>query len=106
VLLLCPLTILGCSSGKDVQRLELETPRVVDHAHARCPAASEQQRAILRRVVGPPPAGDLAVGTWQRKTDELRLDAANKGRIGLALADELDKCRGDAPEGQQAKAGT
>lgn len=83
--------------------VELQAPRAVDHTRERCPAPSEQQRAILRRVVAPPPAGPLDVGTWQAKTDELRLDAANKGRIGLALADELDKCRG---EGAGERAGS
>ena len=86
--------------------VELQAPRAVDHARERCPTASETQRAILRRQVGPPPAGALDVGTWQAKTDELRLDAANKSRVGLAIADELDKCRGEAAPEKVANAGS
>ena len=73
-------------------------PHVVDHARVRCPAPSAEQRAVLASRVAPPAPGDLRIGAWQRKTEELLASEDAKGRVGLALADELDRCRdGDRP---------
>lgn len=97
VTLLCfALAIGGCASGKpagDWGKVEVAVAppsRVV-----RCPKASARQLAVLNARVAAPPAGhDVTLRTMQGKVDELRADSTAKGRVGLQLARELDKCAG------------
>lgn len=81
---------------------------VVDHTALRCPKSDPRQRAILKRRVKPPQP-DLPEGVSRAalyaKIDELRLDADAKGRTGLAVADELDRCRGEDIDAAGPRAG-
>lgn len=93
----------GCAHGSAVADKPAPVARVApDTTAMRCPAATTEQRRILTaRVQAPKPdrPDGLSAAALKTKTDELRLDADAKGKVGLAIADELDRCRGVAPSG-------
>lgn len=99
MLWLCLPMITGCSSGI-VGAGDPPSPAVVaavvDTTAVRCVEASQRQRAIMRRRVKPPmpdtPDG-VSRAQLYAKIDELRRDAHEKGETGLAVADQLDRCR-------------
>lgn len=93
MLLCCLPMIHGCAHGGS-EVVKLDTPIVVDTTAARCPAADPAARAVLTSRVPAPGPDPLTKGAWQKKTDELRRDVEAKSKAGLAIADELDRCRG------------
>lgn len=98
VLLLFLPTIHGCGSttGAAGDAVPFVTT-VVDHTSIRCPRVDDRQRAILRRRVKPPqpdkPDGVSRAALFA-KIDELRRDADLKGRTGIDIADQSDRCIG------------
>jgi hypothetical protein len=88
--------IHGCAVGSNGAGKAPVVVQPSDHTAIRCPEADEQQRAILKRKVGAPkrdPDGTVSDEALQKKMDELRIDSYRKGQVGLALADELARCR-------------
>jgi hypothetical protein len=79
---------------------------VVDHSAVRCPAADPALLAKLRHRVAAPAATGQGVSRGQMlaKVDELRIDADGKGRAGLLLAAELERCRGAAAKSDEKPA--
>lgn len=90
-------TIHGCASGTGEATKAPVTAKVVDHTAYRCPKVDSRQRDLLRSRVKPPqpdqPDG-VSRGAMQAKIDELRRAEDIKGKAGLAIADELDRCAG------------
>lgn len=92
--------ITGCGSGSAAVTSAVPPfTTVVDHASVRCPRVDPRQRAVLKRRVSAPKA-DHSDGVTKAallaKIDELRRSDDAKGRTGLAIADELDRCAAGA----------
>ena len=88
--------IHGCAPAKSPP-VDLAIAPAADVTAIRCPAASPTHIAALRNRVAPlkPDAPEgVTRGAWQAKTDELTIDADAKRRAGLAVAAELERCRG------------
>lgn len=92
--------IHGCVDGSGgVGKPALVVAPINNHTAVRCPEVDARQRAALKRKVGPPkrePDGSVSDDALKAKINELRLSDYRKGQIGLAIADELDRCRGQA----------
>lgn len=97
MLLPCLLMMSGCGLGTGAVTDPPPVAVVTDTTSIRCPEPDPRHLAVLRRRVSPPhpdqPEG-VSRARLYAKIDELRRDADSKGRTGLALASELQRCRG------------
>lgn len=78
----------------------------IDTTAIRCPKTSPEQRAVLTRRVAPPkpdtPKG-VSNKVLRGKIDELRIALRGAQKVGLAIADERDRCASGDAEPAPAK---